>query len=235
MMDVFTPGLAWYANKISKGEHFSLVRYGNGEWDCILGTKDRTGSGSQRLDIPTLKRGLENSILKPHSDGYYYAMQSLSYLSHEKLLPQIETWLRQHNVHNIKWHSGEVFHRASGARLLAPLVKQLWKRPVIIVGPKWLSKLPFAKTFIEVIPKDCWKDLDATEKRLQTISAGTVVSFSAGPTAKVLIHRLFPILGKTCWLLDFGSLWDPYCGVFSRSYHRRMRDVSPDTLRVKSK
>ena len=234
MINVFTPGLAWYANKIHDGECFSFVRYGNGEWDCILGTKDRTGSGSQRLDIPTLKEGLENSILKPYfvlyGDGYY-AMQSLSYLSREKLLPRIETWLKQHNICDIQWHSGEVFHRASGARLLAPLVKQLWKRPVVIVGPKWLVRLPFAKTLIEVISKDCWKDVDAIERCLQTTSAGTIVSFSAGPTAKVLIHRLFPVLGKTCWLLDFGSVWDPYCGVFSRSYHRRMKDVSPDTLR----
>ena len=235
MMDIFAPGLAWYANKIHKEEHFSLVRYGNGEWDCILGTKDRTGSGSQQLNIPALKNGLEESILKPHGDGYCYAMQSLSYLSHEKLLPQIEVWLKQHNIHGIKWHSGEVFHRASGTGQLASLIEQLWLRPVTVVGPKWLSKLPFAKAFIEVIPKDCWKDVDAIERCLQTILAGTIVSFSTGPTAKVLIHRLFPVLGDTCWLIDFGSVWDPYCGVSSRAYHRNIRDVSLDILRVKSK
>ena len=233
-MDIFAPGLVWYANKISKGEQFAFIRYGNGEWDCILGTKDRTGSGSQRLDIPTLKNGLEESILKPHGDGYY-AMQSLSYLSREKLLPQIETWLKQHNVQSIKWHSGEVFHRSNRARQLMPLIEQLWQRPVTVVGPKWLSKLPFAKAFVEVIPKDCWKDVDAIEKQLRTTPAGTIISFSAGPTAKVLIHRLLPILGDTCWLLDFGSVWDPYCGVFSRSYHRYLRDVSLDMLRIKSK
>jgi len=233
-MDIFTPGLDWYANKIYKGEQFSFVRYGNGEWDCILGTKDRTGSGSQKLNIPALKKGLQRILLDIHNENYYLGMQSLSYLSRERLLPKIECWLQQSNL-SIKWHSGEVFHRASRARKLVPLIKQLWKHPVTIVGPKWLSRLPFAKAFIEVIPKDCWKDVDAIEKRLQTISAGTIISFSAGPTAKVLIHRLFPILGKTCWLIDFGSLWDPYCGVFSRTYHRHLRDVSPDTLRIKSK
>jgi len=234
MMDVFIPGLDWYVNKINKGEHFSFVRYGNGEWDCILGLRNYTGSGSQMLNIQALKNGLEDSILESHDNGYYHAIQSLIYLSREKLLPRIETWLKQHNVHDIKWHSGEVFHKASLARLLTSLLKQLWEHPVVIVGPKWLDKLPFAKTFIEVIPKDCWNDVDVIEKRLQTTPTGTIVSFSAGPTAKVLIHRLFPILGKTCWLIDFGSVWDPYCGAFSRSHHRHyLRDVSPDTLRLK--
>lgn len=233
-MNIFAPGIVWYSNKIHNGKHFSLIRYGNGEWDCILGTKDRTGSSSQKLNIPALKKGLQKALLDIHNEDYYLGMQSLSYLSREKLLPKIERWLQQNNV-SIKWHSGEVFHRASRARQLAPLIKQLWQRPVAIVGPKWLEKLPFAKSFIEVIPKDCWKDVDAIEKRLRGISAGTIISFSAGPTAKVLIHRLFPILGKTCWLIDFGSLWDPYCGVFSRTYHRHLKGVSLNTLRIKPK
>jgi len=162
------------------------------------------------------------------------AMQSLSYLGKEGFIPKIERWLRQNNV-SIKWHSGEVFHRASRARQLTPLIKQLWQRPVAVVGPKWLRKLPFAKSFIEVIPKDCWKNVDSIERQLQNISAGTIISFSAGPTTKVLIHRLFPILGDICWLIDFGSLWDPYCGVVSRTYHRAIKDVSLNTLRIKSK
>ena len=233
-MNVNFPGLQFYVNKLHKGKQFSIVRYGNGEWDCILGLRDRTGSGSQLLNIPALKRGLEDGILSSHGDGYYHAIQSLSYLSNEKLLWRIEDWLKQHNALAIKWHSGEVFNRASSSRQLTPLIKQLWRRPVAIVGPKWLGKLPFAKTFIEVAPKNCWEDIDTIEEQLQNIPAGTIVSFSAGPTAKVLIHRLFPVLGKTCWLIDFGSVWDPYCGVFSRSHHRNyLRDVSLDTLRLK--
>ena len=234
MMKVFAPGLAWYANKISKGEYFSLIRYGNGEWDCILRLRNHTGSGSQLLDIPALKKELEDGILSSHGDGYYHAVQSLSFLSRVKLLWRIEDWLKQHNALAIKWHSGEVFHRASSSRQLTPLIKQLWRRPVTIVGPKWLGKLPFVKTFIEVVPKNCWEDVDTIEEQLQNVSAGTIISFSAGPTAKVLIHRLFPVLGKTCWLIDFGSVWDPYCGVFSRTHHRTyLRGVSLDTLRIK--
>jgi len=230
-MNVNFPGLQFYVNKLHNDERFSFIRYGNGEWDCILGTRTCTGSGSQRLDILALRNGLKASILEPKNDRYYRAIQNLPYLSRLELLPQIETWLKQNKAQDIQWYFGDVFHRANGARQLAPLVEQLWKRPVVIVGPKWLGKLPFAKTLIEVIPKDCWQNVGAIEERLWTIPTGTIVSFSAGPTTKVLIHRLFPILGDTCWLIDFGSVWDPYCGVLSRTYHRHMKNVSLATLR----
>lgn len=230
MMKVFRPGLTWYANKIYKGECFSFVRYGDGEWSLTLGLWDHKEKSNR---FPTAKNKLGNTILKPQGVEYYYAMQSLPFLSREKLLPLIEVWLKQYNACDIQWHCAEVFHRASRAKQLVPLIEQLWQRPVTVVGPEWLDKLPFTKSFIQVDSTNCWKDMNVIEKQLQIIPAGTVISFSTGPMTKILIHRLFPILGKTCWLIDFGSLWDPYCGVFSRGYHRHLRDVSPDTLRLK--
>jgi hypothetical protein len=44
-----------------------------------------------------------------------------------------------------------------------------------------------------------------------------VYCFSASMTTNVLIHRLYPLMGETSWLIDFGSLWDVYVGVKSRS------------------
>lgn len=228
MIKVFAPGLVWYTNKIQKGECFSYVRYTDGIWNRILGLWDRRKDIVRRF--PGCKNQLKNTILKPRGTEYYYAMQSLPYLSRLGLLSRAETWLRRHEC-NIQWHCGEVFHRASGGKRLTPLIKQLWKRPVTVVGPDWVSDLPFANSFIQIDSRNCWKNMDAIEKRLQTIPAKTIVAFSAGTATKVLMHRLFPVLGKTCWLIDFGSLWDPYCGVFSRLYHHRLKGVSLNTLR----
>jgi len=33
---------------------------------------------------------------------------------------------------------------------------------------------------------------------------------------------LWPEMGEHSWLIDFGSLWDVYCGKRSRRYHKRM-------------
>jgi len=95
------------------------------------------------------------------------------------------------------------------------------ERHVVVVGPPWLKGLPFADEFVPVRSKDCWQDVDKIERRLRG-KADSVISFSAGPAAKVLIWRLWPALGDTSWLIDFGSVWDVYCGKKTRRYHKRV-------------
>ena len=41
--------------------------------------------------------------------------------------------------------------------------------------------------------------------------------FSASIVGKILIDNLFPIIGDKAFMIDFGSLFDPYCGKLSRS------------------
>lgn len=42
-------------------------------------------------------------------------------------------------------------------------------------------------------------------------------AFSASIMSKVLIDELYPIIGSFCYLIDFGSVFDPYCGLLSRA------------------
>ena len=216
MMPVYTPGLEWYVNKLRDGECFSFARYENGEWDCILELWSRTASGSQRF-TPSLRKALTISLTEKHKEAHYPAMTP-DYLARIKMLPRIERWLIE-NAPNLDWHYGTVFHRSSEYGKLYPLVKALKDRHTVVVGPSWLRKLPFVNDFVAVNPKDCWTQIDQIEEQLHKFN-NVVISFSAGPAAKVLIHRLAPILGQHSWLIDFGSLWDPYCGVRSRKYHR---------------
>jgi len=62
-------------------------------------------------------------------------------------------------------------------------------------------------------------------RALKTCKAPAVVSFSAGPTTKVLIHNLH---GRGHFLIDFGSLWDIYVGKRTRRYHKR---ITPKVIR----
>jgi hypothetical protein len=40
--------------------------------------------------------------------------------------------------------------------------------------------------------------------------------FSAGYTTKVIIDTLFPYVGEDVFMIDMGSLFDPYLGILSR-------------------
>jgi len=219
-MKIISPELKFYVDKINAGQPFSFVRYGNGEWDCILNLYHQTRSGSQRFDS-TLQDALIRSLVNKREGAYFTALQSASFLQRVGILPQAEMWI-VNNAPDLTWYDGEVFTKTSMKGKLYPLVAALKKQQVVVVGPKWLKKLPFASAFIQVASHDCWKDADMIEDKICGLK-NVVVSFSAGPATKALIHRLQPVIGKHSWLIDFGSVWDPYCGVHSRRYHQRMK------------
>ena len=220
-INVIEPGLQFYVDKLNAGETFSFNRFGNGEWDCILDLFTRTRSGSQEF-TPKLRTELTKVITERHaSPNSILAIQNIPYLIKIDMLSKVEPWLK--DKPKIKWHLGDVFHRASRDGQLAPLFAALKKHRVIIVGPPWLMSLPFSSVFVPVVEKNCWDNVDELTERLSGFK-NAVISFSAGPTTKVLIHRLFPIIGNSCFLIDAGSLWDPYCGVKSRKYHHLMND-----------
>ena len=218
-MNVTSPGLKFYVDKINAGERFSFVRYGNGEWDCILKLYHKTRSGSQKF-TPDLQRALVASLTQYRTGEYYWALQSASFLKRVGILPKAEAWLAANKLY-IPWHDGEAFTRPSMKGQFYPLIAALKKQRVVVVGPQWLMKLPFASVFVPVASHNCWTNIEAIKAALINVQ-NAVVSFSAGPATKVLIHYLQPIIGNSCWLIDFGSIWDPYCGVKSRRYHGRM-------------
>ena len=224
-MKDYSPGLQFYVDKLRNGERFAFTRYGNGEWDCILKLYHKTRSGSQKFN-PALRKALAATLTDHGGGNSYPAIQSVAYLTRLGLLPKAEAWLAQ-NAPGLDWHGGEVFHQASRHGKLAPFVEALSMHRVVVVGPPHLLGLPFSSVFVPVKKRNCWDDVDELERRLRGFS-NCVISFSAGPTAKVLIHRLYPDIGASCWLLDMGSLWDPYAGVKSRRYHKHL---APDTIR----
>jgi len=215
-MDIYTPGLQWYVDKLNNGERFTFTRYGNGEWDCIFDLYPRTRSGSQTFN-PAFRRALTASLTEHHGGRNYVAMQSVSFLARVKLLPHIEPWVSA-NVPDLQWHDGEVFAKASRNGGLYPFVEAICKHKIVVVGPQHLLSLPFARLFVPVKLHNCWDDVDKLTDALG-VHSNSVILFSAGPTTKVLIHRLYPAL-KSSWLIDCGSLWDVYCGVNSRRYHK---------------
>jgi hypothetical protein len=50
--------------------------------------------------------------------------------------------------------------------------------------------------------------------------APTLVSISAGMSAELILDALYLRFGDAHSFVDFGSLWDPLVGVYSRKYMR---------------
>jgi len=231
MIEVTKLSLSYFIDRLANNQYFSYVRYGNGEWGCILNLMIRTPTDSQKLDLPDLRIGLLSGILAhQQDDSYLLAIQSREYLARIGLLVQVEHLLSQ-NASRAKWHCGEVFTKASMRGELYPLIEQLRKMRIIMVGPHYLKKLnekAFRCARCVVVPsRDCFTChsdiLSNILKARAELRSPVVISFSAGPTAKVLIHWLHDKIGKNTFLIDFGSLWDPYVGRKTRRYHVRVK------------
>lgn len=219
-----------YASRLRENKPFSFVRYGNGEWDGVLGTRNRTGSGSQMLNVPGLRQDLQESLISaPRSESYLLGMQN--YMRKRPEWSMVMRWLSVHAPHLV-WHNADVFHWASSRVELWPLIEELRKKPLVFIGPPFLRKiacrLPYVG-FVEVRSRNCYQDKVGLRRAILEQPEPAVFCFSAGPTTKPLIHELFPILGEKSFLIDFGSLWDVYCGVKSRSYHKR---ITPAKTRI---
>ena len=227
MIQVRNLPLSYYVNMLKEHQPFAFARYGNGEWGCLLGTAKVTGSGSQRLDIEKLRKGIQSSIKSSVGDKYFFlGLQSRGYLANISLLPKIEAAVAKH-FPEVKWVEGEVFAKASWKVQLNPMVRELRKQRMVVVGPKWLKALKHRafqyEQFIEVAPRDCFKTYRQTRNAILRVKTGSVVSFSAGPTSKALIGAVRRARGDELTLIDFGSVWDPYAGKNTRRYHVRIR------------
>jgi hypothetical protein len=209
-------------DRIKSGIPFSLARYGDGEWSAILNDRRlRTGSGSQALNIPALRRDLRRGITqRPKTDNYFMALRESS------IKRSVKQWLNKH-AGGIPWHDCTVFYKASKKGWLNPLIKAFRESelPKIVVGPPWLHKVnrifPVA-VHVRIPARDCYTAKKRIVKQVLAFGKPAIISISAGPTGKVLVRELFWQLGQQSFIIDFGSLWDVYCGRLSRQYMQTM-------------
>jgi hypothetical protein len=214
--------LSYYVSMLRDLRPFSFSRFGDGEWSAILSKPGENCDGHRFF--PDLGSDLRDSLV--NGKGYYYGMQIRAIKAMGK---EIRGFLQRHGT-TIDWHDADVFHYANNAGTLFPLVQQLREMKVVVVGPAHLrgldgSVFPY-DGFIEIPPKNCYLDKENIFRKISDYheksgSAAAVYAFSASMTTNVLIHRLYPAMGAASWLIDFGSLWDVYVGVKSRSGYEK--------------
>lgn len=205
--------LGGYVNKLISGEPFAFSRWGDGEWAALLGDGGATCDG-QRYSA-TLRREL-TAVLESRP-AYHLGLQRFAM---QQRGAEIKGWLERRGL-DPKWADADVFARASREGRLGPLVAALAARRVVLIGPDYLRKLklfPFA-AFVAVPSQDAYGSLaDILDAARLVVEELGVVAVSAGPAAKLIVHRLheeFPL----ATVVDFGSLWEPYVGRSTRTYH----------------
>lgn len=212
--------LKHYINRMVHKRYFSFVRYGDGEWKAL--TKEKRQNGRAQWISAKLHNRMNRSFLDCPKNGIYFGLQA-NIIRNPDLA---QKYLRKHHL-KIAWVDADVFHHASRDGVLFPLIRQLRKMRVVIIGPDFLrrrsKKIVKYKKFISVPPTNAYGSyqsiIDEIRLAHNKLGDGVVYSFSTGPTSEMVIQDLFPEIPKN-FLIDFGSLWDIFCGHRSRGYHR---------------
>lgn len=215
-------GLDFFQGKIARNEPFAFPRYGDGEFASILGFPGKNCDGVRYTT--DLQNALSETLRYPHlDDSYYYGLLAIAVRFFK---PYIERFVVVNSL-DILWTEATFLVAANRHGKLGNFLNVLQTRPILYVGPKPLRGLPEAlglqiAHFIEIPPVTAFEAREEiVNKVLVYADTADFVGFSAGPATKWLIWSLFPDLGETHTLFDFGSIFDGYVGRPSRKYQRR--------------
>lgn len=211
---------------------FSYARYGDGEWNAILGkvsvNKDGifTGNCDGHQYFPDMGKRLKRII--DNKPKYYIGLQDLAKKQNTGK-SEFDRLVKKN-----QWCSTEVFTRASIKGRFHEFFDVLSRRDIIFVGNKHTYKNLFqilsSPVFVPEI--DCWNDYDRILRELkQKIKSsnhiqkeqGLIILYSASMMANILIGDIYTAYGNTITQLDMGSVFDPYVGRNTRSYHKNLK------------
>ncbi len=206
--------------KIVDKDNFSFSRWGDGEWEALLGYKGKNCDG--HTYFPEMGMKLLQIVSNPAR--YYFGLQNFA---KKTLGNELVPYLSKQS-----WVNSDMLHHASIKGQLHQFFDALNTRRVVIVGPDRLQGLKAFdwERLIHIPTKDCWMGYPGVKERLADIEEDTVVLYCASMMSNVLIDDTWDFHEDTITQIDCGSLFEPYIGVANRTYHKRLTDGSGNTL-----
>lgn len=206
---------------IASGKPFSFSRWGDGEFNAMLGKRGANCDGHHYF--PDMGQALVNVLDSQREDQtYYLGMQNLA----KRLNGELPAF--QEMTEGIDWINADIIHRHSiNNNGIPELFEALGGKSVTLVGG--LHLMPLADEnrwrFIDIPAKDCWTQYDETAKRIGGVISDNngVFLYCASMMANVLIDKTANPLLVDLTNIDIGSAFDPYVGKLSRSYHKKMK------------
>lgn len=204
-----------FLQKINNNEPFHFARYGDGEFYSIWGKKGSNVDGHS-YNIPGMGDDLRRTLTE--RKDYFYGLQPL--IARKKRLEIDRVCGR-----DFPWVNADVLHDASAEGKLWDFIDILKNRSCVFVGQPHLLRLDLdwnVSFLIKVPARNCYAiDRDGLGSHIILMQSDFVV-FCAGFLSNIMIWNLHEKLYDR-WLIDAGSVFDPYCGINSRTYHSKVK------------
>lgn len=194
---------------------FSFARISDGGFFCLHGVKEKNCDGVvyTQAQADALKAMMLDSSIT-------HGITSIALH-----VAKAEEWLEKNKIY-VDWYDADVMNKAADTGNLFPFIECLRKRTIVYCGPKHLKRLrgfPIAG-FVTCHPTAAFEESDRLENEISILVDrydADMVLLSAGqgasPTLVSRLHQDRPNIS----VIDVGSIFDPYVGVFSRSGHKR--------------
>lgn len=215
--------LDYYVEGLRSDKPFTFVRYGDGEFRVIHQVHEANRvrcSGAEAY--PQYAADLRTTLDEPRA--CHRGLQGMAVRTAPHL---IEPWA------DLEWVDSDVLHHANIKGQLYPFVEQIQRMRTCMIGPDYLKGLDFLQInwHIDTEKRHCYLQKEALLEQLQEIDKKQqpdIYLFSASGLTNILIWRLLPLYGGKRFMIDCGSMWEPYVGKSIRRYHRV---ITQDTLR----
>lgn len=219
-MEIRSLTLEDFTSRLQSKEPFVFLRFGDGEWNAVLGKSNCNCDGQKYEDV----RNYLRHVLLNAPASYWMGMQPFAMRLRG---PEIEAWLAENRPRGLDWVWSETLPRASMRNRLPEFFKSLAGRQVVLIGPKYLSSIgkQFRVHKHLFVPTNGKAQTafhrivaDAKDFLKQRADDATFL-VSAGMTSEGLIHEIAKKAPKATFI-DTGSLFEPYVGKSIRRYHQ---------------
>jgi len=234
MIEIARPGVQYYADRIRSGEPFSFVKYADGELRLIIPGLSLNPNLLKTCYHPGCSELQYTFTHAWQDDNYIVGLFHLEWFRRDgrSLLDGVLEWLAC-NVPDLHWHDGAVWERALLAGTLYPIVRAIQEQPLplVLIGPQCIADIgkvahwDIAQHIVTHV-SHAWLDRYAVLEQVAAIREPTFFILSAGPTAKFVIHKAWPWIGRQSFLIDFGSTWNAFTTPIRRFHNK----LSQETL-----
>jgi len=192
---------------------FAFSRWGDGEWRAVCQQRPGKANCDGHQYFPDMGEAL-GDVLRSRPP-YILGFQKWPLKTRR---PWCE-WLEREGLTDLTWVEANCLHTAAQ--------KNDWRFrqwPHIMVGPRHLLKVFPNTEFIVVPDKDCWLQTDAILSEVWSVLTDRrqhmVVGYCGSMAANVWVDRLYHEFPQHSHI-DFGSVFDPLAGVYSRRYMKK--------------
>lgn len=208
-----------YLDLIHSNKPFSFSRFGDGEVLCMHNTTwlEKNCDGSYFVNdlIEPMKQIFRNQY------PYYHCLLDCSF--------DIEgAWFKEFiakTCPNMQFYNGEIWQGLSFNGEIQKIINAFNTQKTCIIGPSHIKNLVHINglstqlAFVKTPSVNSFNEYQRIYEDIMHMHSDgyRFFSFSTGYTSKILIDNLFPYIGHNSFLIDFGSVFDPYCGKLSRS------------------